>query len=100
MFPSRVEGFGLPPLEAMQCGVPVVCAKATSLPEVVGEAGFLLDPDDDDAWCQALLNLYEDSDLRATLARQSQERAKRFSWQRCARQTLDAYNVALKARGA
>ncbi len=100
VFPSLYEGFGLPPLEAMQCGVPVIVSNTSSLPEVVGDAGVLLDPKDADGLCGALLRLYEDADLRADLAARSLERATLFSWRRCAEDTVNAYKTALgQAKG-
>ena len=95
VFPSLYEGFGLPPLEAMQCGVPVIVSNTSSLPEVVGEAGIMLDPKDADGLCQSLLSLYEDSSLRAELAKKSLLQAAGFSWQRCAEDTVNAYRTAL-----
>lgn len=93
-FPSLCEGFGLPPLEAMQCGTPVICTNATSIPEVVGTAGILVDPLDDDALCQAILDMYRNESLRKQFVSRGLERARQFSWERCAQGTLDAYRVA------
>ncbi len=95
VFPSLYEGFGLPPLEAMQCGVPVITSNTSSLPEVVGDAGIMLDPKDADGLCGALLSLYEDADLRADMAAKSLLRAGQFSWKRCAEDTVHAYKTAL-----
>ncbi len=94
-FCSFYEGFGLPPLEAMQCGVPVVTSNTSSLPEVVGAAGIMLDPRDADGLCGALLSLYEDADLRAQMSGKSLARAGLFSWKRCAEDTVQAYKTAL-----
>ncbi len=96
VFPSLYEGFGLPPLEAMQCGVPVITSNTSSLPEVVGDAGIMLDPKDADGLCGALLSLYEDADLRADMAAKSLLRAKGFSWERCTEETVQAYKTALE----
>lgn len=98
LYLSRYEGFGLPPLEAMQCGTPVVTANTSSLPEVVGNAGILLDPDDEDGLCQAMLDLHGQAELRQRLASLGRQRAERFSWERCARQTVDVYRAALADR--
>ncbi len=94
LFPSRYEGFGLPPLEAMACGVPVVGSDAASLPEVVGDAGVLLDPDDAAGMAGAVIQLAEDPAFRAELSRRALAQAARFSWERTARQTLAAYREA------
>jgi glycosyltransferase involved in cell wall biosynthesis len=94
---SLYEGFGLPPLEAMQCGTPVVVSNTSSLPEVVGDAGRAVDPADEDAVCQAVLDLHRDASLRAEMSRRSLERARQFSWEKCARQTIAAYRSALGA---
>lgn len=97
VFPSRCEGFGLPPLEAMACGVPVVCSQASSLPEVVGEAGLLFDPNDPDALLAALRQALSDRALRSELRRRGLARAARFSWQATARQTAAVYAQVLGA---
>lgn len=97
VYPSLLEGFGLPPLEAMQCGVPVITSNTSSLPEVVGDAGIMVSPTDADALCQAMANLFRDSNLRQELARRAQERAKTFSWARCASETVGAYGRALRS---
>ncbi|HIE38916.1 MAG TPA: glycosyltransferase family 1 protein [Anaerolineales bacterium] len=91
LFPSRYEGFGLPPLEAMACGTPVVGSDTTSIPEVVGDAGVLVDPDDAAGMAGAAIQLAEDPDFRAELSRRALAQAARFSWERTARETLAAY---------
>jgi glycosyltransferase involved in cell wall biosynthesis len=95
VFPSLFEGFGLPPLEAMQCGVPVITSNTSSLPEVVGDAGIMVDPQDGDALCQAMLKLASDGNLRASMSQNSLQQAKQFSWSRCADQTINAYQTAV-----
>ncbi len=87
-FPSLYEGFGLPPLEAMSCGTPVLASTATSIPEVVGYGGLLLDPHDPTAWADAIQRLISDPGLQAELHRKGLERATHFTWERTARQTL------------
>jgi glycosyltransferase involved in cell wall biosynthesis len=90
-FPSVYEGFGLPPLEAMACGVPVVCSNASSLPEVVGGGGLMVDPHDTSALTAALRRVLADEPLRQELSGRGVEQAARFSWDRAARETLDVY---------
>jgi alpha-1,3-rhamnosyl/mannosyltransferase len=94
-YPSLYEGFGLPPLEAMGCGVPVIASTSSSLPEVVGDAGLLVDPLDVDAIASAMCKLLEDADLRSRLSALSIERAARFTWDACAARTFAAYQDAL-----
>jgi glycosyltransferase involved in cell wall biosynthesis len=93
---SLYEGFGLPPLEAMQCGVPVITSNRSSLPEVVGDAGLTIDPLDENAAAQKIFDIYRDSKLRTELSARSIERAREFSWDRCTRETLEAYKFALR----
>lgn len=93
-FPSRYEGFGLGPLEAMACGTPAVVADASSLPEVVGDAALRVAPDDVTGWAAALWRLLGDARLREDLSRRGLERAGQFSYERVARQTLDIYRQA------
>ena len=95
VYPSFYEGFGLPPLEAMQCGVPVITSNTSSLPEVVGDAGIMVSPDDGDAISQAMLHLYKSKELRQQLRAKSLVQAGLFSWKRCAEQTIDVYKLAL-----
>jgi len=90
-FPSRYEGFGLPPLEALACGVPVVGSNTSSIPEIVGDAGVLLSPDDAEGMARAMIQMVTDADLRAELSRRALVQAARFSWARTARETLAAY---------
>ncbi len=94
LYLSRYEGFGLPPLEAMQCGTPVIVSNTSSLPEVVGDAGILLSPDNQDGLCQAMLNLCTSSSRRAHLAEKSIQQARRFSWAKNVLQTVEVYNSA------
>lgn len=89
VFPSLYEGFGLPPLEAMSCGTPVVASNATSLPEVVGQAGLLLDPRDPHAWAEAVHRVAGDPGLRAELSVAGLHRAAGFTWERCAARSLE-----------
>jgi glycosyltransferase involved in cell wall biosynthesis len=93
VFPSRYEGFGLPPLEAMACGTPAVGVEATSLPEVIGEGGLLVPPDDAGAMARAMARLWQDGALRRALGQRAAIQAARFSWTRTARETLQVYGA-------
>jgi glycosyltransferase involved in cell wall biosynthesis len=84
VYPSLYEGFGLPVLEAMQCGCPVIASKATSIPEVAGDAAILVDPLDTTAITQAIYKVVSDSKLRRKLVSAGLRQAKKFSWERCA----------------
>src|SRR5262249_6231545 len=93
--PSRYEGFGLPPLEAMGCGCPVVASNATSLPEVVGEAGLLVDPDDADGLAARLGEVLENPELRERMRTAGIARAAGFTWRRYAEGLFSAYRLRL-----
>ncbi len=89
LFPSLYEGFGMPVLEAMACGAPVITSDSSSLPEVAGDAALLVDPLDPAAIAAAIQRLSDDPALRADLQRRGLARARQFTWDACARQTLD-----------
>lgn len=91
VFPSLYEGFGLPVLEAMSCGCPVVCSTLTSVPEVAGDAALLCDPRDLDALAKALRRVANDAPLRLDLRARGLLRARQFRWEQTAKQTLDTY---------
>jgi glycosyltransferase involved in cell wall biosynthesis len=95
VFPSLYEGFGMPPLEAMACGTPVVTSKAASLPEAVGKAGVLLAPDDVSGWAAALQRVWSDVAYRAELADRGVRQARQFTWQATSRQIAQAYRHLL-----
>jgi glycosyltransferase involved in cell wall biosynthesis len=91
VFPSLYEGFGLPPLEAMAAGAPVVCSNASSLPEVVGDAALLVNPREVGEIANAIERVITDSALRDELRTKGLAQAKKFSWERAARETLAVY---------
>jgi len=94
VFPSRYEGFGLPPLEAMGCGTPVVTSNVSSLPEVVGDAAILVNPENVFDIARGIKEALLDEPLRAELIRRGREQASRFSWERTAGQVLEIYQEA------
>ncbi|MBN1810381.1 MAG: glycosyltransferase family 4 protein [Anaerolineae bacterium] len=94
IFPSRYEGFGLPPLEALACGTPVVGSNVSSIPEVVGDGGLLLPPDDVEGMAKALVKLAADASFRAELSLHALAQASRFSCEKMAKETLAAYRDA------
>ena len=98
-YPSRYEGFGLPALEAMACGVPVITSNRTSLPEVVGDAGLMVDPDDVEGLSLRLRHLLEDRAYANTLGATGVARAATFSWDRCAQETFSVYQQVMRMRG-
>lgn len=93
---SLSEGFGLPPLEAMACGTPVIASRTSSLPEVVGDAGILVDPENPEEIAEAMLRIINDPELRAELSRKAVERAASFSWSKAAEQTLEVLRSVAK----
>lgn len=97
--PSLYEGFGIPLVEAMACGAPVLASNVSSFPEVVGDAGLLLDPTDEGLWAERLLMLFGNADLRQNLGRKSIDRARQFTWKNMAHKTIAAYTKVLKEAG-
>ncbi len=96
VYPSTYEGFGLPLAEAMATGCPVIASDRTALPEVVGDAGILLDPDDVDGWADAMLRLLGDQKLRAELIASGRARARSLSPEEAARRQVEVYRLALE----
>ena len=97
MYPSLYEGFGLPLIEAMASGTPVLASHAASIPEVLGGAGMLLDPRDVSAWRDAIIRIVNDETLRHDLRTRGLARAATYTWQRTARLTLNVYLEAVRA---
>lgn len=95
-YPSLYEGFGLPPLEAMASGTPVLASDTSSLPEVVGDAGILVDPQNADEIARAMLKVLRDKGLQGEMRRRGLERAKRFTWQGAAEETVKLYEEAMR----
>ena len=91
VYPSRYEGFGLPVLEAMACGTPVIASQAASIPEVLGDAGILLNPDEPAAWADAIVRVLTDGEQQTRMRAAGIARASEFTWARTARMTLDVY---------
>ena len=98
VYPSYFEGFGLPPLEAMKCGASVIVGNQTSLPEVVGDAGLLVNPFDEAEIAAALAQLIDNPDLREQLRVKGLQRAEKFSWHDTARRTLEVYEQVAKGQ--
>src|SRR5919109_4226437 len=95
VYPSLYEGFGLPPLEAMACGCPVIASRAASLPEVCGDAAYYVDPADVDSITEGLYKVLNDDGLRRTLIEKGKQRAKLFTWEKTARETLEVFDEVL-----
>ncbi len=100
IYPSIYEGFGLPPLEAMASAVPVIASNVSSIPEVVGSTGVLIDPMNVEAATDAMRLLIEDGDLRSRLALEALERSKNFTWEQCVERTIQSYYRAIEVHRA
>ncbi|HUV05898.1 MAG TPA: glycosyltransferase family 1 protein [Armatimonadota bacterium] len=96
VYPSVYEGFGLPPLEAMACGAPVITGNRSSLPEVVGEAGIMVDPFDPEAFARAMADVLSSESLRAEMSVRGLDQARKFSWDKTARDVARIYHRARK----
>ncbi len=94
VFPSFYEGFGLPPIEAMACGIPVISSDTSSLPEVMGDAGITVAPDDIDGIVRSMERVLKDESLRKEMIKKGLERVKKFSWKATAEKTLEEYEKA------
>ncbi len=98
VYPSLYEGFGLPPLEAMAAGLPVVCSNASSLPEVVGDAALVVPPEDETALADSIVRIASDSALREELVTRGKQQAGKFSWERTAHETALVYEAVFAER--
>jgi len=96
-YPSNNEGFGLPPIEAMACGAPVLASNAASLPEVLGMGANLISPADVDGWAMAMTRAISDAEYRSELAERGSKWVKRYSWESTARATVDVYDHVLRS---
>src|SRR5262249_25416527 len=96
VYPSLYEGFGLPLLEAMACGAPVLTSSVSALPEVVADAALIVSPEDVDALAAPIARIWRDERLRADPRARGLARARQFSWERTARLTLDVYEAVLR----
>ncbi len=95
IYPSLYEGFGIPPLEAMACGTPVIASNAASLPEAVGDAGLTVGPEDTSGLAHAMRRVWDDAALLGELSRRGIDQARRFSWEATAKATVESYRRAL-----
>jgi len=99
VYPSYAEGFGLPVLEAMACGVPVIAANGTALPEAVGNAGIMAPPENPEIWAEAMHSVLSDPELQETMSQKGLQRAQLFTWRKTAEKVLEAYSeLATTAR--
>jgi glycosyltransferase involved in cell wall biosynthesis len=99
VFPSLYKGFGLPPLEAMACGTPVIASNASSLPEVVEEAGIMVEPRDVSGLTEAMRRVLTDEGKRREMREKGLRQAARFSWERTAQETLEVYRSVVWGKG-
>ena len=97
VYPSTYEGFGLPPLEAMACGTPVITTAVSSMPEHVGDGGILIPPEDEVALTQAMLTLLNDHTLQEDLSNKGPQQAKFFTWKRTAQETIKVYQHIMES---
>jgi glycosyltransferase involved in cell wall biosynthesis len=95
-FPSYEEGFGFPPLQAMASGCPVIASNATSIPEVVGDAGILLDTSDANGFAHWMYEVYTNQELKKRFITKGLKQSQMFRWQRCAKETLEVYKKVMR----
>ena len=95
VYPCDYAGFGLPPLEAMACGTPVITSNTTSLPEVVGDAGIMIDPQDFELMANKMYDVLTDNKLKDNMINNGLERSKLFNWDDSAKKTLEIYNTMM-----
>jgi len=100
LYPSLYEGFGFPILEAMSYGVPVITSNVSSMPEVAGDAALLVDPNDEKGLADAMKKILVNGEIRKILISKGYERVKKFSWKRCARETLDTFEKVSSKKGS
>ncbi len=98
LFPSLYEGFGMPPLEAMACGTPVIVSNAASLPEIVGDAGILIDPKDIDKWEEAITKIIEDDDLYRLLSKKGIKHVKSYTWEHASEKISNVYRILMEKK--
>jgi glycosyltransferase involved in cell wall biosynthesis len=98
VFPSLYEGFGLPPLEAMACGTPVIASNVASMPEVIGDAAILVNPEDEQEIASAMLRLLKDNGLRQELVKKGYQRIRTFTWKNTAEKTIEVYQKVMAER--
>ena len=96
VYPSLFEGFGLPVLEAMSLGAPVISSNVTSIPEIAGDAGILVNPEVEEDIFNAMLMLWESNGLRVSLVERGREQAKKFNWESAARTILECYRTCAR----
>lgn len=98
VYPSLYEGFGLPTVEAMACGIPVITSNITSIPEVVDNSALLIDPKDTDSLCESMLNVLSNQALYNNLVKSGLKRAAQFSWEKTAKDTIRVYNKIINEK--
>lgn len=89
VYPSLYEGFGLPTLEAMACGCPVFTSNVSSIPEVIGDAGIMIDPYNVDEMAKSMYDILKDDGMKGDMVKRGQKQIKKYSWDKCAKETLD-----------